>query len=90
MKNKTNTIHGHEYPKYHGYKGGFDNVTECDSCGNIALYEDAHPVNPCRHCGGKVIEGKVARFVYPAYSGCLWWKEVVALGFWEFAKRTQP
>lgn len=45
-------------PEYHGYrlfsKGGFARVTRCCQCGAIGLREDAHPVRPCRLCGGVV------------------------------------
>lgn len=53
----------HQPPKYYGYKGGFDNATWCDTCGRTALYEDQHPVNPCKDCGGKIMEGLIARWV---------------------------
>lgn len=43
-------------PKYYGYKGGYSNVTECVSCGLIGLYEDQHPVRPCKKCGGDIKE----------------------------------
>lgn len=37
-------------------------VTECESCGQRGHYEDCHPSNPCRRCGGKTIE-KVGKLV---------------------------
>jgi len=52
----------HDPPDYYGYKGGFDNVTECQKCGCVSLYEDAHTVNPCKHCGGKVWKSGAAKW----------------------------
>lgn len=31
-------------------------VTVCSECGSIGKYEDAHPAEPCRFCGGSVRE----------------------------------
>lgn len=42
----------HHYPEYYGYSGGWANVMVCQ-CGSTSLYQDNHPVNPCRDCGTK-------------------------------------
>lgn len=55
----------HIKPKYYGYKGGFDNVTICTSCGRVGLYEDQHPADPCVKCGEKVYKSeKAGKFDY--------------------------
>lgn len=42
----------HHRPKYYGYKNGsFVRVRKCESCGDVWLYEDCHPANPCFSCG---------------------------------------
>lgn len=59
----------HDEPRYYGYwryyKGGYASITKCSGCGCIALYEDAHPVNPCKHCGGRVSEVGSAKWEPP-------------------------
>ena len=52
--NKPSQLKYHLEPKYHGYDGGYDLVTKCQTCSMIGLYEDQHPVKPCHFCGGKV------------------------------------
>ena len=42
----------HHPPEYWRYEGGWANVCTCD-CGSVSLYEDNHPVDPCRDCGTK-------------------------------------
>jgi len=37
-------------------------VTECSECGLRAKYEDAHIVEPCPNCGGKMHQ-KVGRWL---------------------------
>lgn len=46
----------HIKPKYHGYRGGYANVSVCGTCGRTALYEDQHPVDPCPECGDSVYD----------------------------------
>lgn len=71
-----------EPPKYYGYNGGFANITKCMKCGNVGLYEDCHPANCCKHCGGDVVKIGGGRWVPPTYSGWLWWKKEVTPGHW--------
>jgi hypothetical protein len=52
----------HVSPQYHGYKGGFDSITKCVSCGRTALYEDQHTVHPCPNCGADVKEDGAAKW----------------------------
>ncbi len=54
----------HLAPKYHGYKGGFDCTNKCISCSSVGLYEDMNMNinNPCVLCGGRVVEGGVAKW----------------------------
>lgn len=58
-----------EPPKYYGYwryaNGGFSSVTRCQICGNVGLYEDCHIVNPCKHCGGKVVNFGAGKWIPP-------------------------
>jgi len=61
----------HHSPNYYGYDGGWANVCVCN-CGSVSLYEDNHPVNPCRDCGTK--KERVERSARWTKSG------------WEFAK----
>jgi len=51
-------------PKYLFYKGEFANLTQCNECKGIGLYEDQHPVDPCPNCGGKVKPGLIGRWNY--------------------------
>lgn len=52
------------YPKYYGYAEhkGYTNCTACDDCCRIGAYEDQHPANPCRRCGGPISEGFIAKY----------------------------
>lgn len=52
----------HRSPEYFGYEGGYADLTECSCCKSLGLYEDQHPVNPCRLCGSKVNKGIVGRW----------------------------
>lgn len=52
----------HNEPKYYRYKGGYDNVTRCEDCNRLGLYEDQHPVNPCIDCGGEIHEYKAMKW----------------------------
>tara|TARA_R110000796_G_scaffold248124_2_gene374560 strand:- start:14796 stop:15101 length:306 start_codon:yes stop_codon:yes gene_type:complete len=62
-KKVTTKIHEkHLRPKYYGYNGGYANTTKCNSCGLTGLYEDAHPANPCRKCGGKRVKNGAAKW----------------------------
>lgn len=60
------------YPRYYTYKGGFANVTKCNDCNSVGLYEDQHIVEPCNACGGKVQEFGAAEFSYKHHQ---WFKK---------------
>lgn len=82
----------HDPPRYYGYakyyRKGFATITKCDNCGCVALYEDAHPVNPCRHCGGKVREAGAAKWEPQVLSDWKWFskRHVVKEGYWRTPK----
>ena len=75
-----------EAPRYYGYwrynNCGYSDVTRCVKCGNTGLREDCNPVNPCKHCGGNVVEDGAAKWVFPTYSGMLFWKKRLTEGYW--------
>lgn len=81
-----------EPPKYYGYSNefgynnGYARITKCKECGTTGLYEDCNPVNPCKHCGGRVAEAGSAKWVYPEYTCLLWWKRIVKEGYWNTGK----
>ena len=55
-------LHGtvrHRRPSYYGYTGGWADLSECNDCKRIALYEDMHPAECCPNCGGVVVNNKV-------------------------------
>lgn len=47
------------------------NCTRCGECGQLAKYEDQHPVNPCMTCGSKDIQEVVGRWIPKPRA---WWK----------------
>jgi hypothetical protein len=49
-------------PYYHRYKGGFSNITRCNTCGRTALREDQHPAECCPECGGNVLDYGAAKW----------------------------
>jgi len=74
-------------PLYYGYNGGFASITRCGGCRRTALYEDAHPVDPCYECGSRVDVG-TGRWIKPVYKWQLGWplKELVQAGYWEIKR----
>jgi hypothetical protein len=86
---KVKAMNYQEPPKYYGYNSefcynnGYAKTTKCKKCGTTGLYEDCHPTNPCKRCGGKVEEGDSAKWVPPEYTGHLWWKRIVKEGYWK-------
>ncbi len=71
----------HESPKSNAFiPNKFNKVTQCKECLNIGLYEDCHPVKPCKHCGGVVKELGPALWV-PARYKYIW--VLVSKGYWE-------
>jgi DNA-directed RNA polymerase subunit RPC12/RpoP len=56
----------HFKPEYYGYsryyKNGYANITKCEKCSALSLYEDASTGNPCKHCGGKIVEAGSAKW----------------------------
>lgn len=75
-----------EAPRYYGYhvykSGGYASTTRCASCGNVGLYEDCHPIHPCKHCGGHVDHSGAAKWVPPVRHKLLFWR-VVTPGYWQ-------
>lgn len=74
-------------PEYYGYwryyNANYANTTICLKCETVALYEDAHPACPCKHCGGNVGRYGAARWVPPVYKRkWLFRKELVTEGHW--------
>lgn len=55
-------------------------VTICDDCLTRGHYADAHPVDPCRACGGKV-RGAVGRWVFLPRPWWAFWRP--RRGFWQ-------
>ena len=84
---------GHIPPSYWGYKGGFGNITVCDTCGRTALYENQHPTDPCPSCGGHIssylkgtYDNIVGRWVPPVTKKYGWFNlrtKEVKPGYWE-------
>lgn len=74
IENSYNVLGNHVPPKYHGYKGGFDNVTICEECQRTALYEDQHPVDPCPNCGGKIKDGFIGKYSFDLAAEVYCWK----------------
>lgn len=74
----------HEPPKYWGYNNKyFAKITKCLSCANTGLFGDCRPSDPCKHCGGEVVEYGAGRWHPPVYSGFLFWKKEINPGYWE-------
>jgi len=73
----------HVPPQGWPYRGGYDTITECKSCGATGLHQDCHPVKPCYFCGGKVEEVGSAiwkkKFTGKKYFGLIKQYE----GYWE-------
>lgn len=90
-----NTLSSHiptnpqEPPRYYGYhrylRSGYASITECQKCGNVGLQEDCHQTLPCKHCGGTVLSAGAAIWIPPEYTGFLWWRRLVTIGYWRRA-----
>lgn len=77
----------HEPPSYYGYwryyGKGYAKTTKCESCGNVALYED-QPRFPCTHCGGDIVPNGPAIWVPPVTKRTWYLKKIVVKpGYWK-------
>jgi len=72
----------HDEPKDIFYEGGFDSVTRCNSCGCVALRYDAHPLRPCKHCGGTVVDIGAGKWIEPVYKREFFRMVLVSPGYW--------
>ena len=54
---------GHMSPAHHAYKSTtFVDTNKCTNCGAVGHKYDIHEVNPCPHCGAKVINNGAAKW----------------------------
>lgn len=51
-----------ERPVYPYKKGTFDSITKCLDCKSVGLYWTKNTSDPCRHCGGTVVNAGAGKW----------------------------